>query len=45
MISGLTTTAMNAAASPTVAEAARKPRNLRIGRVDMDRIFLVRRRL
>jgi hypothetical protein len=37
-------TAMNAAASPTMADAEMKVRNLRMGRVDMDRIFLVGRR-
>jgi hypothetical protein len=35
---------MNAAARPTIAEAETKVRIFRIGRVDMDRIFLVRRR-
>jgi hypothetical protein len=41
MSSGRITTAMNAAASPTIAEMATKVRNLKIGRGDMDRIFLV----
>jgi hypothetical protein len=43
--SGRTMTAMKAAASPTMADAVMKVRILRIGRVDMDRIFLVARRL
>jgi hypothetical protein len=42
--SGRTMTATKAAASPTIAEADMKARIFRIGRVDMDRIFLVGRR-
>ena len=44
MSSGRTTTAMNAAASPTIAEAEMKVRNRRIGRVDMSQIILIGRR-
>jgi hypothetical protein len=35
---------MNAAASPTIADAVMKVMIFRNGRVDMDRIFLVGRR-
>jgi hypothetical protein len=45
MSSGRTTTATKAAASPTIAEAVMKVRIRRIGRVDMSRIILIRRRL
>jgi hypothetical protein len=37
-------TAMNAAASPTIADAAMKVMILKKGRVDMNRIILVGRR-
>src|SRR5881394_151725 len=40
MSSGRTTTAMNAAASPTIAEAVTKVRKRKTVRVDMSRIFL-----
>src|SRR4051794_23060621 len=42
--SGRTTTAMKAAASPTIADTAMKVTILRNGRVDMNRIILVGRR-
>src|SRR4051812_3134210 len=38
--SGRTMTAMNAAASPMIADAEMKVRNRKTGRVDMSRIFL-----
>jgi len=42
--SGRITTAMNAAASPTIAEAEMKVRNRSTGRVDMSQIILIGRR-
>src|SRR6188474_2886706 len=45
MSSGRTITAMNAAASPTIAEMETKVRNRSRGRVDMSRKVLVGKRL
>jgi hypothetical protein len=44
MSSGRTITAMNAAASPTIAEIETKVRNRSRGRVDMSRTFLIGKR-
>ena len=44
MSSGRTITAMNAAASPTIAETETKVRNRSRGRVDMSQVFLIGKR-